>query len=370
MRTVRVDLDHRSYSILIAPHLLRQVDDLFRQHKISKRVFLVSNPAVFELHGRQVTDRLEQSGFETVSIFIPDGERTKNLHTVENIYTFLIAQRADRSTTILALGGGVTGDIAGFVAATYLRGIPYVQIPTTLLSQVDSSVGGKTGVNHPHGKNLIGAFYQPSLVCVDLDTLSTLPQRDFQSGVYEIIKYGVIYDSQFFDYLDSHLEGLLARDEEVLETVISRCCEIKSEVISQDERENGLRQILNYGHTFGHALEVVTGFHQVTHGEAVAWGMLSATALSQELGKIDAQSGERICQLIQRVGPLPVVDSVSPESLLEAMDRDKKRIGDESVFVLVDGIGKAGPHANPSESKVRAAWLAALDTYEGSLRSV
>ncbi len=362
MRTVRVDLDHRSYSILIAPHLLQQVDELFGWHDISKRIFLVSNPAVFELHGQKLADRLERSGFETITIFIPEGERTKNLHTIENIYTFLVAQRADRASTLVALGGGVTGDIVGFVAATYLRGIPYVQIPTTLLAQVDSSVGGKTGVNHPHGKNLIGAFYQPSLVCIDLDTLATLPPRDFRSGVYEIIKYGVIYDSQFFDYLDSNLEGLLDRDGEVLEKVISRCCEIKSQVISQDEREHNLRQILNYGHTFGHALEVVTGFHQVTHGEAVAWGMLAAAALSQELGKIDAQSSQRICRLIKRVGTLPAVEHVSPESLLEAMDRDKKRIGDENVFILVNEIGQVGPHANPSESKVRNAWLAALES--------
>lgn len=356
MRVVHVDLAHRSYPIYIAAHLLDKIAALFRESSISRRIFLVVTPNVFELYGGKLTGTLQEAGFETTAIFIPDGERTKSIHTVENIYTFLIAQRAERSSTIVAVGGGVTGDIAGFAAATYLRGVPYVQVPTTLLSQVDASVGGKTGVNHPHGKNLIGAFYQPTLVCVDLTTLSTLPERDFRSGVYEILKYGIIYDREFFEYLDNHLEALLSRDEEVLEYVICRSCQIKGEVISQDEQERDLRRILNFGHTYAHALEVATHFHEITHGEAVGWGMLATIRLSRMIGRIDQETADRLSRVISRVGDLPNVAEVAPETLLEAMERDKKRINGLNLFLIVDEIGKVSPQQDLATDLIRKAW--------------
>lgn len=356
MKTVRVELGSRSYDIVIAAGLLQQVPALFEQSRIGGRLFLVATTKVYELYGADLRKALENGGFEVTDIFIPDGEKFKNLHTVENIYTYLIAQRADRDSTVLALGGGVTGDMAGFVAATFLRGIDYVQIPTTLLSQVDSSVGGKTGVNHPHGKNMIGVFHQPRLVCVDTETLSTLPQREFRSGVYEIVKYGLIRDAEFFQYLEENLEKLLDRDQEVLETVVSRCCRIKAEVISIDEKDSGLRRILNFGHTFGHALEVVTGYQGVTHGEAVACGMLAAGLLSTRLGHIAPEVNERVARLIRRVGRLPSVREHAVDEILDAMNRDKKRRDDRKVFVLLAGIGETLTREDLDDSLVAGVW--------------
>ena len=340
MKTVRVELGPRSYNILIAPDLRKKTGSLFLKHALGRRIFLVSNQKVFSLHGSIVRDSLQSAGFEVTEIFIPDGEAHKNLHTVENIYTYLAAQRADRDATIVALGGGVTGDISGFVAATFLRGINCVQIPTTLLSQVDSSVGGKTGVNHHKGKNLVGAFHQPRLVLIDTTTLSTLPRREFRSGLYEILKYGIIFDVQFFSFLERNFSRLLAGGEDDLEKVIARCCEIKAEVTSRDERETGLRRILNFGHTFGHALEAVTSYKLLTHGEAVAVGMLVATELSRELDLLDEETGNRIGELIRGVGPLPFLGPLDFSELLEIMEHDKKRQEAVVHFVLLKRIGE------------------------------
>lgn len=340
MKTVHVNLGERSYDILIGPDLLHQVQEFFKKYRLGRRVFVLSNTAVFDLYGPEFLERLSAGGFEVTEILIPDGETFKNIHTVENIYTYLIAQRADRSATLVALGGGVTGDIVGFVAATFLRGIPYIQIPTTLVAQVDSSVGGKTGVNHHMGKNLIGAFYQPHLVCVDTNTLSTLPDREFQSGLYEVVKYGLIYDVKFFEFFEEQLEQIRRRVPEALETVISRCCEMKAEIVSLDERETDLRRILNFGHTFGHALEAAAGFHGITHGEAVAFGMLAASRLSALEGLIDAPTWERIAACIYRIGDLPSIENVSTKQIQEAMERDKKRQEGRIVFVLLQAIGK------------------------------
>lgn len=356
MKTVHVDLGKRSYDIQIAPGLLRRTADLFNGNGLGKRLFLVANTTVFQLYGQRLVESLRDAGFRVTEIFIPDGEKFKNLHTVENIYTYLIAQRADRLSTIVALGGGVTGDVAGFVAATFLRGVPYVQIPTTLLSQVDSSVGGKTGVNHPHGKNMIGVFYQPSLVCVDTDTLQSLDGRQYRSGLYEVIKYGLIYDEKFFDFLQENRETILARESGVLERVISRCCEIKAEVTSIDETETGLRRILNFGHTFGHALEVTAGFQGITHGEAVAFGMLAANRMSRRLGLLGEKESERVHQAILALGPLPIIDPVAIEHLLEAMEKDKKRQNDQKVFVLLQRIGETQIRADISDSLVESVW--------------
>ena len=356
MRKVGVELGPRSYSILIAPELCKQTGRLFLEHSIGKRIFVVSNNRVFSLHGARVRHSLQEAGFKVTEIFVPDGEEHKNLHTVERIYTYLAAQRAERESTIVALGGGVTGDMGGFVAATFLRGIDCVQMPTTLLAQVDSSVGGKTGVNHQKGKNLVGAFHQPRLVLIDTATLSTLPEREFQSGVFEVVKYGLIYDSSFFSFLESELDDLLARKEETLEQVIARCCEIKAEVTSQDERESDLRRILNFGHTFGHALEVTTAYLRLAHGEAVAFGMLAATELSRELGLLDSRAADRVARMIRRVGPLPPVDDIGVQELLEAMEHDKKRQEDVVHFVLLDRIGHTEIRGGLEEALLAQVW--------------
>ena len=356
MRTVQVNLGQRSYDISIGEGLLQDAGQLISKRLTGRRVFLISNLTVFELYGQLVVDGLTAADLDVVHLLIPDGERSKNLHTVENIYTYLIAQRADRNSALVALGGGVTGDVVGFVAASYLRGVPYVQIPTTLLSQVDSSVGGKTGVNHCLGKNLIGAFYQPSLVCIDTQSLSTLPAREFQSGLYEVVKYGLIYDGVFFDYFAEHLEGIKEREPEVMANVISRCCEIKAEVTSIDETEADLRRILNFGHTLGHALEAATRYEGFRHGEAVAYGMMAAARLSHAAGNLDSESLERINNTILAIGPLPSAGDVPFSRLLEAMKRDKKREDDQIVFVLLDRIGKTVIRSGIQEDLLSDVW--------------
>lgn len=355
MKTVHVNLGERSYDILIAPGLMERAGEFFHKEGIGKRIFLVCVPNLFELHGKHLIERLSSSGFQVTEILIPDGEKNKNLETVENIYTYLIAQRAERSSTLIALGGGVTGDIVGFVAATFLRGVPYIQIPTTLVSQVDSSVGGKTGVNHHLGKNMIGAFYQPHLVYVDIETLRTLPDREFQSGLYEALKYGLIYDFEFFEYFESHLDQIRNRDSEALETIISRCCEIKAEITALDEKESDLRRILNFGHTLGHALEAATAFQGLTHGEAVAYGMIAAARLSHWKNGLEAGTCERIVRCIQRVGELPPIEHLPLESILQAMNKDKKRQEGRLVFVLLKDIGKTTIESG-LESQVPAVW--------------
>jgi 3-dehydroquinate synthase len=356
VKTVQVSLGDRSYEILIEAGLLNQVGELLERRGVNQRIFLISNALVLRLYGENLLRQLSDRGCEVNEILIPDGEQYKNLKTVEELYTDLISHRADRSSTVIALGGGVTGDIAGFVAATLFRGIPYLQIPTTLLAQVDSSVGGKTGVNHPLGKNMIGAFYQPDLVCIDTNTLSTLPAREFQSGLYEVVKYGLICDSEFFVFFETHLEDIKNQVTGVLEEVISRCCAIKAQITSQDEKESDLRRILNFGHTFGHALETVTQYQKFTHGEAIAWGMLAETHLSQLQGSLDASAGDRIRKAIRSIGKLPPIQSVSIGSLLEAMKRDKKNLDDEMIFVLLENIGTTLITGGIEEELLSKAW--------------
>jgi len=356
LKTVRVDLGKRSYDILIGAGLLDQCHQFLEQYKTGKRIFLISNPSVSRLFGKGLLQRLSENGYQVTEIFIPDGEAHKSLETVEDIYAALITQRADRSSTLVAMGGGVTGDIVGFVAATFLRGVPYLQIPTTLLSQVDSSVGGKTGVNHRLGKNMIGAFYQPLLVCIDTNTLSSLPPREFQSGLYEVVKYGLICDSEFFEFFESHLEEIQKRKPDILESLISRCCEIKAEITSSDEKEQGLRRILNFGHTFGHALEGATEFQGLRHGEAIAWGMLAETRLSFMKGYLDESNSQRISRCIRRIGELPPVDLVPTQGILEAMKCDKKRQDDQVVFVLLEDIGKTRVTAGLEDDVLIQAW--------------
>lgn len=364
MEMVRVELGSRSYEILIEPGLMERIGSVTADRIPERRLFLITNPVVGDLYLEQVRQSLESAGFDVTHLLVPDGEPAKNLHTVENIYTYLIAQKADRRSTLAALGGGVTGDIVGFVAATFLRGVPYIQIPTTLLAQVDSSVGGKTGVNHSLGKNLIGAFYQPRLVCVDPNTLRTLSEREYRAGLFEVIKYGLIYDEDFFAYLESHLDALKERNPADLVRVIHRCCEIKAEVIAQDEREGGLRQILNFGHTIGHALEAATDYERFKHGEAVAYGMLAAARLSREAAGLDESALNRIRNITFHLGPLPSAADISFGDLLEAMQRDKKRRDDQLVFVLLPSIGQTKILSGFSEELLTRVWLQTIADME------
>jgi 3-dehydroquinate synthase len=359
MKTVPVRLGDRSYDILIGRGLFDRLAPELTARGVGRRVFLVSNPTVFELYGNEIQQALQERGFQVTPLFIPEGERYKNLQTVENIYTYLIAQKADRQSTLLALGGGVTGDVVGFVAATFLRGIRYVQLPTTLLGQVDSSVGGKTGVNHCLGKNLIGVFHQPSLVCIDTDTLQTLSDRDFRSGVYEAVKYGLIYDPSFFELFEEKLSEILSRSSSggsLLEEVIGRCCQIKAEVTAKDEKEAELRRTLNFGHTLGHAAEAAMNFLELTHGEAIGYGMEAACELSYEADLISSDERDRVRSAIRAIGPRPDVRGIPFERLQEIMKRDKKRLGDRTVFVLLKGIGATVIRDDLSDEMVRRAW--------------
>jgi len=312
------------------------------QLKLGQRCAVITDANVGRTFAQAALKSLSASGFETVLITIPAGEKSKRLAVVEKCLDQLAKHRLERKSFIVALGGGVVGDLAGFVAATYLRGIPFVQVPTTLLAQVDSSVGGKTGVNLKAGKNLVGAFYQPQLVLCDLDALKTLPKREYVSGLAEVIKYGVIYDAVLFAQLERNLPKLLQRDGPTLRSVIARCCEIKADVVGQDETESGLRAILNFGHTIGHAIENSSGYGKFLHGEAIAIGQVAAAKLSQKILGLPSGDAGRIEQLFVHAG-LPVkikLTSALRKKLLAAMRLDKKVSGGEVKFVLAKKIGR------------------------------
>lgn len=341
-QTVPVPLGERAYAITIAEGALGRTGEIARQAfgQRVRRVALVSDRTVHRLHGSAVERALRQAGLEPLPCLIAPGERAKTLRTAERIWSFLIAERFERGEGIVALGGGVVGDLAGFVAATYQRGIPVVQLPTTLLAQIDSSVGGKTAVNHPLGKNLIGAFHQPSAVIIDPVVLTTLPRREFQAGLYEAIKYGIIRDAALARSIETGIDRLLALDPSSLVPLIARCCQIKAEVVAMDEREGGLRRILNYGHTVGHALEAVTDYRRFRHGEAVGEGMKCAADLAAALGLLAADQKDRIGALIDAVGPRPRLDDLDVSAILEAMTRDKKVVAGRLSFILPTGIGE------------------------------
>lgn len=341
-QTVPVPLGERAYAITIAEGALGRTGEIARQAfgQRVRRVALVSDRTVHRLHGSAVERALRQAGLEPLPCLIAPGERAKTLRTAERIWSFLIAERFERGEGIVALGGGVVGDLAGFVAATYQRGIPVVQLPTTLLAQIDSSVGGKTAVNHPLGKNLIGAFHQPSAVIIDPVVLTTLPRREFQAGLYEAIKYGIIRDAALARSIETGIDRLLALDPSRLVPLIARCCQIKAEVVALDEREGGLRRILNYGHTVGHALEAVTDYRRFRHGEAVGEGMKCAADLAAALGLLAADQKDRIGALIDAVGPRPRLDDLDVSAILEAMTRDKKVVAGRLSFILPTGIGE------------------------------
>ena len=345
METLNVDLGDRSYPIHVGENILPRIGVLMRTAGLRGKVAVVTNPTIAQLYLDTVHDGLAASGFEMAAMLVPDGEEHKNLQSLATVYDRLIGGRFERQSCVLALGGGVVGDLAGFAAATYLRGIPYVQVPTTLLAQVDSSVGGKTGVNHQEGKNLIGAFYQPRLVVIDVTVLASLPHRELVGGLAEVIKYGIIEEPSLFGFLEREIEGLLRLERERLIHVVSTSCAIKARVVEKDERENDYRAVLNFGHTIGHALEAASGYQQFLHGEAVAIGMVKAAALSVQQGLCDQRSFERIRRLIQKTGlPLEIPSGISMQGLIQAMEVDKKSAEGKIKFVMCNGIGKTCFH--------------------------
>jgi len=348
-RTLEVRLAERSYPVVIGPDLLQQPGLLLPYLK-QRRVAVVSNETVFPLFGRKLVDGLRQAGLEPTEIVLPDGEEHKTLSSLERVYDALLRHAFDRKSVVLALGGGVIGDLAGFAAATFQRGIPFIQLPTTLLSQVDSSVGGKTAVNHPLGKNMIGAFHQPRIVLADTSTLATLPDRELRAGLAEVIKYGLIRDPAFFDWLELNLPALLARDDAALTHAIFESCRNKAEVVEADEHEQGERALLNLGHTFGHAIEGVLGFGTWLHGEAVGAGMVLAARLSHRLGTLSAAELARTETIIGAAG-LPVeMPDIAAERMLAFMEHDKKNQDGAIRLILMRGIGKAYVDASVSRA--------------------
>lgn len=340
-QTVHVALDERSYDITIAEGALAQVGELARQALGAKtrRVAIISNERVHGEYGRRVEAGLKRAGIAARTHLIGDGERAKSLRTAERAWAFLIANRFERSDAIVALGGGVVGDLAGFVAATFLRGVNYIQIPTTLLAQIDSSVGGKTAVNHALGKNLIGAFHQPRTVIIDPATLRTLPARELRAGLYEAVKYGVIRDRILASFIQNHLDRIHSLDPATLTRVIARCCEIKAEVVTADERESGLRRILNFGHTAGHALEAVTAYRRLKHGEAVGYGMKCASVIAEKIGIIPAAEAAAIRQSVDSLGRLPRIDDLRAQDVVSAMAHDKKVVQGKLPLILPTKVG-------------------------------
>jgi 3-dehydroquinate synthase len=323
-----------SYPVEIAPNLSERLGVALTSLDLPRRRFVVASTTVWRLHG----DRFHGLTSEE-PILLPDGERFKHVGTVGRVYDGLVRAQADRASTIVAIGGGVLGDIAGFAAATYLRGVPYVQVPTTLLAQVDSAIGGKVGVNHPMGKNLIGAFHQPAAVVVDPSLLSTLPRREFRAGLYEVVKYGLIASRPLFDRISGSLDALFARDTTALVPAIGDCCAIKATIVASDEREAGPRRVLNLGHTVGHALEAVTKYRRFRHGEAVAYGLLAAAELAVARGVMPETDRRMLVKTIAKMGPLPAVADLEAPQVVEAAGRDKKVIAGTLHFVLPRTIG-------------------------------
>lgn len=345
MQIINVNLAERSYPIFIGEDLLSTTGDLLRQAGLSGKVALVTNPTIAQLYLDTVYDALQDRGFEVRPILIPDGEEHKSLATLAVIFDDLVGQRFERKSCVLALGGGVVGDMAGFAAATYLRGVPFIQVPTTLLAQVDSSVGGKTAVNHRDGKNLIGAFYQPRAVIIDVAVLSSLPQRELVAGLAEVIKYAVIEDPVLFSLLEEKMAMLLRLDRRLLSEVIATSCAIKSRVVERDEREDDYRAVLNFGHTVGHALEAATHYRQFLHGEAIGIGMAKAAAISLQQGFCDSKTYQRIERLISAAGlPIELPTAVSAQTLTAGMEVDKKSTAGKIKFVMCAGIGKTRFH--------------------------
>jgi 3-dehydroquinate synthase len=338
----------QSYDVAIATGALSQLDHWLQPLKLGQKLLLVSNPMIFRRYGEQAVAALTQTGFEVTTCLLPAGERYKTAATLQKIYDAALAARLERSSTILALGGGIVGDMSGFAAATWLRGIAFVQLPTSLLAMVDASIGGKTGINHPQGKNLIGAFHQPRLVLIDPEVLKTLPPREFRAGMAEVIKYGVIWDAELFEQLEAapRLDQQRYISADLMQSILTRSCQAKAQVVSQDEKEAGLRAILNYGHTIGHAVESLTGYRLVNHGEAVAIGMVAAGQIAVALGLWPQDMANRQHQVIQAAGlptrlPEQLANPTAVEQILAALQSDKKVQSGKVRFVLPTQIGSA-----------------------------
>jgi 3-dehydroquinate synthase len=339
---IPVELPQQSYEVVIAPGGLEHLGNWMQPLQLGKTVLLVSNPMVFRRYGEQAIASLTAAGFQVASCTLPVGERYKTLSSVQKVYDAALQNRLERSSTIVALGGGVIGDMAGFAAATWLRGIAFVQVPTSLLAMVDAAIGGKTGVNHPQGKNLIGAFHQPRLVLIDPQVLQTLPAREFRAGMAEVIKYGIIWDADLFAQLEAakRLDQQRYVSDDLMQSILTRSCQAKAHVVSQDEKEAGLRAILNYGHTIGHAVESLTGYRLVNHGEAVAIGMVAAGQIAVDLGRWDQASSDRQHALIEKAGlPTQLPATLDIEAILTTLQTDKKVQSGQVRFILPNQIG-------------------------------
>lgn len=339
LKSLKVDLGERSYDIFFGQGILTDAGKLCRNSKLGERAMVVTNATIGGYYLEPLKESLAKEDIAVTSIEISEGEQFKNIDTLKCIYDALISENMDRASFLVALGGGVIGDITGFAAATYLRGISFVQVPTSLLAQVDSSVGGKTGINHEKGKNLIGAFHQPRIVLIDANTLDTLPDREFISGLAEIVKYGIVYDKNFFDFISGNAGKLLERDKDCLMSVVRRSCEIKASVVTKDERECGVRATLNFGHTIGHAVESLTEYKTYLHGEAISIGMVQAARISEKMGYSDNADTEQIVSLLEKLR-LPVdLPPFSASSYVDAILHDKKVKDGIITFVLNNGIG-------------------------------
>ena len=340
-----------AYPVIIGSGAIDLLGSEIDAAKLGPRRLLISSHRVWELHG----PRLRRAGADRTPILVEDGERYKNLNTVARVLDALVKVSADRATVVIAVGGGVIGDLVGFAAATYLRGVPVVHVPTTLLAQVDSAIGGKTGVNHPLGKNLIGAFHAPSLVAADPVVLETLPRREFRAGLYEVIKYGVIAEPALLDRIRATLPAIFARDAAAVAPLVSASCRIKAAVVSADERESGPRRVLNFGHTVGHALEAVTKYKRFRHGEAIGYGMMAALAIGVTRGVTPPSLGEEIDALITQLGPLPPVADIPAKDVLAAIQRDKKIVAGRLHFIAAADRGKTIELTDVTEKELKSA---------------
>ncbi|NLC50680.1 MAG: 3-dehydroquinate synthase [Firmicutes bacterium] len=350
MATIKIDLGEKSYPIIVGFNLLDKLgEELRRQLPGVEKALVISDRIVASLWGEQCLLALRDAGFHPKLASIPPGEKSKKLSVAEELYGHALDADLDRRSPIIALGGGVVGDLAGFVAATFLRGVPFVQVPTTLLAQVDSSVGGKVAVNHQRGKNLIGSFYQPSLVLVDLDLLQTLDERQFKAGLVEVVKAAAVWDKAFFLWLNENFFNLLKRESKTIHEAVFRAITIKTEIVSRDEHEKNLRRILNFGHTFGHALEAVTEYDYYLHGEAVLVGMKMATTAAWKMGFLSKNEYEQLQGLFASFGCYPLPNEVAPQKIIEALNYDKKREGERIIFILPQSIGKVLASSLPEE---------------------
>lgn len=334
---INVTSERAPYPVLIGPGLTRHLPALLTRHGIGAQRLLVSSGPIWRLQGQRMRGVLPRG---VAPVLLPDGERAKTLATVSRLYDACVERRLDRSAALVAFGGGVVGDVTGFAAATYLRGVDVVQIPTTLLAQVDSAIGGKTGVNLPTGKNLVGSFHSPTMVVCDPDVLRTLSRREFRAGMYEVIKYGIIASRRLFTHVERHLDAIFAHEAATLTSVVAACCRIKAEVVMADERESGPRRALNFGHTIGHALESITNYRRFRHGEAVGYGMLAAARLSVLRGTLTARDEARLTTLIRAMGTMPPVSDLRASDALSVIARDKKVVAGRLHFVLASGIGR------------------------------